>query len=142
MDSEINKMRNCNVRVCPETLYGIAKFSKHEPDRCEAQERERLAIEALPILGKPSASVEPRNGALDDPSFRYHDEGVQFGALDDFDDPIAASRCSQRGTGAAIAGIGEDANYEGKQRPRAWVENESGAVAILDIGGMYRGAQQ
>ena len=67
---------------------------------------------------------------------------MQFIALDDFDDPIAASRCGQRGTGALIAGIGEDANNDGKQRPRAWVENESGAVAILDIGGMYRGAQQ
>jgi len=35
----------------------------------EAQERERLSVEILPILGKPSAAIEPRNGALDDPAF-------------------------------------------------------------------------
>jgi hypothetical protein len=57
-----------SLRVCPETSSGIAKLSKHEADRGEAQEGERLAIEVLPIFGKPSAAVEPRNGALDDPA--------------------------------------------------------------------------
>ena len=67
---------------------------------------------------------------------------MQFVSLDDFEDPIAGAGSGHRGTGAPIAGIGEDANNEGKQRARAWVENESCAVAILGIGRMYRGAQQ
>ena len=53
------------VRVRPGTSSGITKFSEHEADGCEAQECERLAIEVLPIFGKPSASVEPSNGTLD-----------------------------------------------------------------------------
>jgi hypothetical protein len=53
------------IRVRPGTSSGITKFSEHETDGCEAQECERLAIEVLPIFGKPSASVEPSNGALD-----------------------------------------------------------------------------
>jgi N-formylglutamate amidohydrolase len=56
------------LRVCPRTSSAIAKFSEHEADGCEAQECERLAIEVLPIFGKPSAAVEPSNGALDDPT--------------------------------------------------------------------------
>lgn len=67
---------------------------------------------------------------------------MQFVALDDFDDPAAGASSGQRSARPLIAGISEDANNEGKKRPRAWVENESGAVAILDIGGMHRGAQQ
>jgi len=35
----------------------------------EAQERERFSIEILPVFGKPSAAIDPRNGALDDPAF-------------------------------------------------------------------------
>ena len=54
-----------DLRVRPGTSSGITKFSEHEADGCEAQECERLAIEVLPIFGKPSASVEPSNGTLD-----------------------------------------------------------------------------
>ena len=106
------------------------------------QEGERLAVEILPILGQPSASVEPRNGALDDPSLRQDDEGVQFVALDDFDDPIAAPGGGRCGARSAIACVGEDAHDEREQNSRAFVENERRAIAILDIGGMNGGAQQ
>jgi hypothetical protein len=106
------------------------------------QEGERLAVEILPILGQPSTSVEPRNGALDNPSLRQDDKGVQFVALDDFDNPIAASGGDQCGVRPAIACIGENAHDEREQSPRAFIENERCAVAILDIGGMNGGAQQ
>ena len=59
-----------NLRVRPGTSSGITKFSEHEADGCEAQECERLVIEILPIFGKPSASVEPSNGSLDQPKCR------------------------------------------------------------------------
>ena len=69
-DSDISRRSNCNARVRPGTSSGITKFSEHEADGCEAQECERLVIEILPILGKPSASVEPSNGSLDQPTCR------------------------------------------------------------------------
>ena len=57
------------LRVCPESLGRIAKFSEHEADRCKAQERKRLAIKVLPILGEPAAAIEPSDGSFDDPAF-------------------------------------------------------------------------
>jgi hypothetical protein len=38
--------------------------SQHEADGGEAEERERLAVEALPVLGQPSAAAEPSEGAF------------------------------------------------------------------------------
>ena len=67
---------------------------------------------------------------------------MQFAALDDFDDPIAALCSGQRGVRTLIAGIGKDAQDEREQRAGARVENECCAIAILDTGGMHRGAQQ
>ena len=64
------------LRVCPGTSSRITKFSEHEADRCEAQECQRLAIEVLPILGKPSAAVEPGDGALDNPTAGKHHESL------------------------------------------------------------------
>src|SRR5262245_34089743 len=65
-----------DLRVCPETSGGIAKFSEHEADRGEAQECERFAIKVLPILGESAAAVEPREGALDDPAFGQYDKSL------------------------------------------------------------------
>lgn len=67
---------------------------------------------------------------------------MQLVSLDDFDDPAAGAGGSQSGTRTLVAGIGEDAQDEGKQCPRARIENECRAVAILDIGGMNGDAQQ
>src|SRR5438105_15076581 len=78
------KMRKVELRVCPETSGRIAKLSQHQPDRCEAQERQRLAIEVLPVLRQSSAAVEPGNGAFDNPTFRQHRKALRaIGALDD-----------------------------------------------------------
>ena len=63
-------------------------------------------------------------------------------ALDDFDDPVAAAGGSLSGTRPLVCGIGEDAQDERKQCPRARIENERRAVAILNIGGMNGNAQQ
>jgi hypothetical protein len=45
------------LRVRPETLYGITKPSQHEANGSEAQERQRCSVEVLPIFGEPSATV-------------------------------------------------------------------------------------
>jgi hypothetical protein len=106
------------------------------------QESERLAIEVLPILGEPATSVEPCDRSFDDPSFGQHDEGVQFVALDDLDDPVAAFGSSLCCVRSLIARVCKDAQNEREQGPCALVEHESRAVAILDSGGMNGGAQQ
>lgn len=106
------------------------------------QECERLAVEVFPILGEPSAAVEPGNGAFHDPSFWQDDEGVQFIALDNLDDPIAAAGGGQCGVRPTIACVGKDTLDEREQGSRFLVEHEAGAVAILDIGGVNGSTQQ
>jgi hypothetical protein len=67
---------------------------------------------------------------------------VQFVALDDFDDPIAAPSGRQCGAFSAIACVSEDAHDEREQSSCAFVENEHCAIAILDVGGVNGSAQQ
>ena len=67
---------------------------------------------------------------------------MEFGTLDDFDDPAAGARGGQRRARPLIACIGEDAQNEWEQGPGALVENECGAVTILDVGRVNGSAQQ
>jgi len=67
---------------------------------------------------------------------------VQFGALDDFNDPTARARRSQCGARPLITGIGKDAHNEGPHGTRLFIEHEGYAIAILNVGGMNRNAQQ
>lgn len=55
------------LRFRPETLWMIAGFSEHEAKRGKAQGGERFEIEVFPILGQPSAAIEPCQGALEPP---------------------------------------------------------------------------
>lgn len=106
------------------------------------QESERLSIVILPVLGEPATSVEPRDRSFDDPSSGQHDEGVEFIALDDLDDPAAAFGSDLCRARSLITGVCKDAQNERKQGSRALVEHVSCAITILDIGGMNGGAQQ
>jgi hypothetical protein len=64
----------------------IAKFSEHEPDGGKAQEGEPLDIEILPVFGEPAASVEPCQGAFDNPAFGKNDKALcRIGSFDDLD---------------------------------------------------------
>lgn len=67
---------------------------------------------------------------------------MQLVAFDDLDDPTPCAGCGRCDARPLIAGIGEDAFDEGKQCASALVEHQSCAVAILDVGGMDRDAQQ
>src|SRR5450759_3739094 len=60
------------LRVRPISSSRITEFSQHEANGCEAQEDQAAEVEIFPVLGKPAATIEPRNGALDDPSARQN----------------------------------------------------------------------
>src|ERR1035437_4885114 len=84
MDSESFTKSNCNVRVRLESSLGITEFSEHEPDGGEAQKNEGTEVEIFPILGQPATTVQPRDRALDDPS--YWQQHKALGVVRTFDD--------------------------------------------------------
>ena len=67
---------------------------------------------------------------------------MRVAALDDLEHPASGGGSGLGGFLRVVAGIGEDALDEGKQRPCALVEHQGCTVAILDIGGMNGDAQQ
>lgn len=67
---------------------------------------------------------------------------MQFVALNNFDDPLAAPCDCQCGARAAIACVGKHAFDEREQGARALVEDKGCAVAILDAGGMDSAGQK
>ena len=79
-----------NLHPVSTTLTDVT-LSDHQPDGGPAQECEAGAVEALPILGQPAASVEPGDGSLDDPALRDDYEPLgRIGALDDLDLDLVA----------------------------------------------------
>jgi len=65
-----------------------------------------------------------------------------IGSIDDFKFPAAGSRGRLCGARSTIAAVCKNPLDEGKQPTRAPVEDQGGAVAILDIGWMNRNTQQ
>ena len=106
-------------------------------DHGEADEGCDGSAVAFVIASEAAASADPRQRALDDPSFgQYLEAGDAVEPLDDFDDPRTYA-C--RGLGclwALVASISEDAFDEGKEPADAFVEQQRNAVAVLDVGGM------
>jgi hypothetical protein len=101
------------------------------------RESERSAVEALPVLGEPSASPEPGEGAFDDPASGQHEEA--FGpvrALDDLDvhgvDDALQAGLKLR---PLIASIGMELGEEGEHAEQRR-HDEHAAVAVLDVGGV------
>jgi hypothetical protein len=131
------------LRVCPETLNRIAKFSEHEPNGCEAQECEPLSIEILPILGESSAAIEPGDGAFDDPALGQHRKSFNLiGALDDFGFEVRQD--FREGGGEfrpLIAGVGKQLFQERVHAVQSR-KKQNAAVAILNIGRMNDGVEQ
>lgn len=110
--------------------------SEHELDAGEADEGDGGAVEVFVILGEPPAAIDPGDGTLDDPASGDDLEALGLGgALDHLDPP--------RGLGhgpaqfrAAIGAVGEDRLQKGKQPARAMVQNQTRAVAVLQVGRM------
>ncbi len=116
--------------------------AKHDADHRKAHEGYDGPSIALEIACQATVAADPGEGSLDDPALGQHDELVQFGALDDFDHPMARAGSGLRHACSLIAGIGEDALDEGKEAARASIENQSRPVAILHVGGMNDDVQE
>src|SRR3712207_2228215 len=99
-------------------------------------------VQAFPILGEPAASVQPADGALDDPALRQHDELVAVGPLDDLQVHLAADGAEPglelRSLVAAVGVELEQEWVEPEQRPH----RQHPTVAVLDVGGVDDGLHQ
>ena len=95
---------------------------------------------SLEILRQSAVSIEPSKGSLNDPSAwqQLKADGVS-GAFDDFDGPVTEFGKGITQTGAIIDAVGEAMTQPGEQLVDRR-DDQSGTVAILDIGGVHLGA--
>ena len=107
------------------------------------QESQRLAIEVLPILGKPSASVEPGNGALNDPAaWKHHKSFGLIGALDDFSFEVGQDfRERLLEFRPLIAAVSKQL-FQERMDPEQSGKKQNTAVTVLDIGGVNDRVEQ
>src|SRR5258708_19296430 len=97
--------------------------AKHDADHRKAHEGYDGPSIALEIACQATVAADPGEGSLDDPALGQHDELVQFGALDDFDHPMARAGSGLPHACSFIAGIADNAPHEGKEAPPASLEN-------------------
>src|SRR5258708_25425355 len=112
--------------------------------RIEARrkKRERLSVEVLPILGEPSAAVEPSDGALDDPAFWQDQKSADpIGTFDDFN--VERRNFCRRfhKLRSLISAVGEKRLQKGNH-PEHGRHDENAAIAILNVGWMNDGVEQ
>src|SRR5664280_2437774 len=131
------------LRVRPISSSRITEFSQHEANGCEAQEDQAAEVEVFPVLGKPAATIEPRNGALDDPSARQNDEAFgPIGTPDDFGFELRSDLGQRRMEDRPrIGAIGKEPFQKRKQAEKRGQQQDA-AVAILNIGRMNNRVQQ
>src|SRR6266478_9982053 len=108
-----------------------------------AQERERCAIEVLPILGESAAAVEPRQRALNNPALGQHHESLGLiRALDDLRSQVRQDFLERVvELPPLIAGVSEQCLQE-RIHPEQGRKQQDAAVAILDVSGMNDGVEQ
>ncbi len=106
-------------------------------------ERERPAVQALPVLGQPAASVQPGDGALDDPALGQDGEALgRVRALHDLHLHLPRD-LGQPGLElrACIAAIGIELEQE-RVGAKQGGHQQHAAVAVLDVGRMHDGVHQ
>src|ERR1035441_2799331 len=131
------------LRVRPISSSRITEFSQHEANGCEAQEDQAAEVEIFPVLGKPAATIETRNGALDDPSARQNDEAFgPIGTPDDFGFELRSDLGQRRMEDRPrIGAVGKEPFQKRKQAEKRGQQQDA-AVAILNIGRMNNRVQQ
>lgn len=116
--------------------------SEHDSDHGEADEGGDGVSVALEVARQTSIAADPGEGSFDDPAFGQNDELVQFTALDDLDDPASRFGSGMCHARPLITGIGEDPFDEREEAAGASIEDQSRAIAVLNVGGMHGDAQQ
>src|SRR3954469_24317940 len=125
--------------LCPGFCPSYAPH--HEADHAEAEEGEGVDGQVLEVLGEAPAAPEPRERPLHDPALGQRHEALGVAAADDLQPPAAGPGHRRRGRLAAVGAVGEDHLDEGEQPPRR-AQQRDGAVPVLDVGRLDRGAQQ
>ena len=116
----------------------ITELSEHEADRGETQECQGIAGEVFKVLGQSPASVEPGEGAFDNPTLWENLEA--FGVIRPFDDFDLEVR---KRFGQSLAKDWPLVAAVSKEFPQKRVhakqgrENEHAAVAVLNIRRMH-----
>ena len=62
------------VSVRPRSCLGLAEPLQRQPDSCAAEERQGIAVEALPALAEMAAAVQPGDSALHNLALRQYHE--------------------------------------------------------------------
>ena len=103
----------------------------------EAEEGERLSVEAFPIPGQSATATKPGEGAFDDPALGQDDEGLGLiRSLDDLDRHLRER--SSDGTlelRSAIAAVGKEPGQK-RKRAKQGRHQHRAAVTVLDVGGV------
>ena len=119
----------------------MSETPQHEADHGEADERGRLSSVTLVISCQPTTTADPCQGALDDPSFRQHDEPLPVAAADDLEFPRAGAGDGGLHLLPLVARVSDDALKE-REAPSSLAEQRLGAVPVLYAGGMDVHGQQ
>ncbi len=106
------------------------------------EEGECVVVAVFPVLGEPSAAVEPADGTLDDPALGFDDKAFGVISASDDLDHQASYRCG----GAVvkdwpgIGAVGEQLAQERELSEQSG-QQEDAAVAILNVGGRHQRVQ-
>jgi hypothetical protein len=106
------------------------------------EEGERIVVAIFPVLGEPTTTVEPGDGALNDPALGFDDKA--FGTLTAFDDldRQAAHRCGGAPVEdrSCIGAIREQFAQEREPAEQSG-QQEDATVTVLNIGGSHQCVQ-
>ena len=107
------------------------------------QEGERLAAEALPVLGQPTAAVQPSYGAFDNPALRQDDEALGLiGPLDDLHtDATADALQTLLELRPLIAAVGVKLEQK-RVQPEQGGHEQNATIAVLNVRCMDDGLEQ
>lgn len=124
------------LRVCPETLLPCEPAG-HELDHGEPDQGEGGSGQVFEVAGETTAAGDPRQRSFDDPTLGQNVEALAgVRALDDVEGPRAGVTEERGNAFTLVAAIGEDLRDEWEHRPRPLVENQRGAIPILNVGGV------
>jgi hypothetical protein len=115
---------------------------EHDADHGEANEGCSGSCVALEVSREAAVVADPGERALDNPSLGQDDEAMRLVSFDDLQLPGAGLGDGSGRFGSLIAGIGEDALDKREQASGAPIEDQPGAVAILQIGAVDDNVQQ